>query len=82
MREDQNMTIQSWLMAYIGLGCFILVSFIVNYLKDLKVRPQTNQPAKVLLVDWSLLILAISAIGLTMLLYFNWQEQLMFFQNM
>jgi len=76
------MTIQLWLAAYIGLGLLIFGSFIANYVKDSKLRSSANQPAKVLLVDWSLLLLAGIVIGLTILLYLNWQDQVTFFQNM
>lgn len=74
------MTIPVWLGVFIAIAVISLISFLLFFIKDSRLRLLVNQKSSVLLVDCGLLFIAIIAIVCAVLLYLNWQEQLNYFK--
>lgn len=74
------MTIPVWLGVFITIAVISLVSFLLFFIKDSRLRMVVNKKSTVLLVDCGLLFIAILAIAAAVMLYLNWQAQLNYFK--
>lgn len=74
------MTIPVWLGVFIAIAVISLVSFLLFFIKDSRLRMVVNKKSTVLLVDCGLLFIAILAIAAAVMLYLNWQAQLNYFK--
>ena len=75
------MTIQIWLGVFGFLAIAGLVSFLILFIKDSRLRLEVEQKSSVLLVDCGLLFIALAAIAAAIFLYLDWQSQLTYFLN-
>ena len=74
------MIIPIWLGVFIAIAVISLVSFLLFFIKDSRLRMVVNKKSTVLLVDCGLLFIAILAIAAAVMLYLNWQAQLNYFK--
>lgn len=75
------MTIPMWLGVFAAIAVISLVSFLMFFVKDSRLRIQQEQKPTVLLVDFGLFFVTLLAITAAIFLYLNWQEQLNYFLN-
>lgn len=73
------MTIPIWLGVFGGIAIVSLISFLLFFIKDSRLRVERNMQSMVLLVDCGLLSITILAVVAAVMLYLNWQEQLNYF---
>lgn len=75
------MTIPMWLGVFVGIAVVSLVSFLILFIKDSRLRVEQGHKSTVLLVDFGLFFVTLLAITAAIFLYLNWQEQLNYFLN-
>lgn len=73
------MTIPIWLGIFGGIAIVSLITFLLFFIKDSRLRVEQQVKSTVLLADCGLLIITILAIVAAIILYLNWQEQLNYF---
>lgn len=73
------MTIPMWLGVFGFLAIVGLVSFLIFFVKDSRLRLEVGKKSTVLLVDCGLLFIMLLAIAAAIFLYLNWQAQLNYF---
>lgn len=73
------MTIPIWLGIFGAIALVSLISFLLFFTKDSRLRIELEEKPLVLLVDCGLLCVALLAITAAVVLYLNWQEQLNYF---
>lgn len=73
------MTIPMWLGVFGLLAIVGLVSFLIFFVKDSRLRLEVEKKSTVLLVDCGLLFIMLLAIAAAIFLYLNWQAQLNYF---
>ncbi|MBO1307126.1 hypothetical protein JZO70_13195 [Enterococcus sp. 669A] len=73
------MTIPMWLGVFGFLAIAGLVSFLLFFIKDSRLRLQYEKKSTVLLVDCGLLFVMLLAIAAAIFLYLDWQAQLNYF---
>lgn len=73
------MTIPMWLGVFGFLAIVGLVSFLIFFVKDSRLRLEVEKKSTVLLVDCGLLFIMLLAIAAAIFLYLNWQAQLNYF---
>lgn len=73
------MTIPMWLAVFGVLALAGLISFLIFFIKDSRLRIEQNKKSTVLLVDCGLLFVMLMAIGAAIFLYLDWQAQLNYF---
>ena len=75
------MTIPMWLGVFAAIAVISLISFLILFIKDSRLRVENGQKSTVLLVDFGLFFVTLLAIAAAIFLYLNWQEQLNYFLN-
>lgn len=75
------MTIPMWLGVFVGIAVISLISFLIIFIKDSRLRIEQGYKSNVLLVDFGLFFVTLLAIAAAIFLYLNWQEQLNYFLN-
>ncbi len=73
------MTIPMWLGVFGFLAIAGLVSFLIFFIKDSRLRMEYEKKSTVLLVDCGLLFVMLLAVGAAIFLYLDWQAQLNYF---
>ena len=73
------MTIPMWLGVFAFLAIAGLVSFLIFFIKDSRLRIEYQKKSTVLLVDCGLLFVMLLAVAAAIFLYLDWQEQLNYF---
>ena len=73
------MTIPMWLGIFGFLAIAGLVSFLILFIKDSRLRMEYEKKSTVLLVDCGLLFVMLLAIAAAIFLYLDWQAQLNYF---
>ncbi|EOH90794.1 hypothetical protein [Enterococcus pallens] len=73
------MTIPMWLGIFGFLAIAGLVSFLIFFIKDSRLRMEYEKKSTVLLVDCGLLFVMLLAVGAAIFLYLDWQAQLNYF---
>ncbi|EOH94188.1 hypothetical protein [Enterococcus pallens] len=73
------MTIPMWLGVFGFLAIAGLVSFLIFFVKDSRLRMEYEKKSTVLLVDCGLLFVMLLAVGAAIFLYLDWQAQLNYF---
>lgn len=73
------MTIPMWLGVFAFLAIAGLVSFLIFFIKDSRLRIEYQKKSTVLLVDCGLLFVMILAVAAAIFLYLDWQDQLNYF---
>ncbi|MEO1769019.1 MULTISPECIES: hypothetical protein [Enterococcus] len=73
------MTIPMWLGVFGFLAIAGLVSFLIFFIKDSRLRMEYEKKSTILLVDCGLLFVMLLAIGAVIFLYLDWQAQLNYF---
>ena len=73
------MTIPMWLGIFGFLAIAGLISFLLFFIKDSRLRIEHSKKSTVLLVDCGLLFIMLLAIGAAIFLYLDWQAQLNYF---
>lgn len=73
------MTIPMWLGVFGFLAIAGLISFLLFFIKDSRLRMEYGKKSTVLLVDCGLLFIMLLAIGAAIFLYLDWQAQLNYF---
>lgn len=75
------MTIPVWLGVFAVIAVVSLISFLILFIKDSRLRVENGQKSTVLLVDFGLFFVTLLAIAAAIFLYLNWQEQINYFLN-
>lgn len=75
------MTIPMWLGVFGFLAISGLVSFLILFIKDSRLRMEYEKKSTVLLVDCGLLFVMLLAIAAAIFLYLDWQAQLNYFST-
>ena len=73
------MTILMWLGVFGFLAIAGLVSFLIFFIKDSRLRLEVEKKSSVLLVDCGLLFVMLLAVAAAIFLYLDWQAQLNYF---
>ena len=73
------MSIPMWLGIFGFLAIAGLVSFLIFFIKDSRLRMEYEKKSMVLLVDCGLLFVMLLAVGAAIFLYLDWQAQLNYF---
>lgn len=73
------MTIPMWLGVFAFLAIAGLVSFLIFFIKDSRLRIEYQKKSTVLLVDCGLLFVMLLAVAAAIFLYLDWQDQLNYF---
>lgn len=73
------MTIPMWLGVFGFLAIAGLVSFLLFFIKDSRLRLEVEKKSSVLLVDCGLLFVMLLAVAAAIFLYLDWQAQLNYF---
>ncbi|MGG5329577.1 hypothetical protein [Enterococcus sp. AZ163] len=73
------MTIPMWLGVFGFLAIAGLVSFLIFFIKDSRLRMEYEKKSTVLLADCGLLFVMLLAIAAAIFLYLDWQAQLNYF---
>lgn len=73
------MTIPMWLGVFGFLAIAGLVSFLIFFIKDSRLRLEVEKKSSVLLVDCGLLFVMLLAVAAAIFLYLDWQAQLNYF---
>lgn len=73
------MTIPMWLGVFSFLAIAGLVSFLIFFIKDSRLRLEVEKKSSVLLVDCGLLFVMLLAVAAAIFLYLDWQAQLNYF---
>lgn len=73
------MTIPIWLGIFGVIALVGLISFLIFFIKDSRLRIEYDKKSMVLLVDCGLLFVMLLAITAAIFLYLDWQSQLNYF---
>ena len=73
------MTIPMWLGVFGTIAVIGLISFLLFFIKDSRLRMEYQKKSTVLLVDCGLLFIMLVAIAAAIFLYLDWQAQLNYF---
>ena len=73
------MTIPVWLGIFGAIALGGLISFLLFFIKDSRLRMEHGKKSTVLLVDCGLLVILLVAIAAAIFLYLDWQAQLNYF---
>ena len=73
------MSIPMWLGVFGFLAIAGLVSFLLFFIKDSRLRLEVEKKSSVLLVDCGLLFMMLLAVAAAIFLYLDWQAQLNYF---
>lgn len=73
------MTIPMWLGVFGAIAVIGLISFLLFFIKDSRLRMEYGKKSTVLLVDCGLLFIMLVAIAAAIFLYLDWQAQLNYF---
>lgn len=73
------MTIPMWLGVFAFLAIAGLVSFLIFFIKDSRLRIEYQKKSTVLSVDCGLLFVMLLAVAAAIFLYLDWQDQLNYF---
>ncbi|MBO0413117.1 hypothetical protein JZO81_18845 [Enterococcus hulanensis] len=73
------MTIPMWLGVFGAIAVIGLISFLLFFIKDSRLRMEYKKKSTVLLVDCGLLFIMLVAIAAAIFLYLDWQAQLNYF---
>ncbi|MBO0452680.1 MULTISPECIES: hypothetical protein [Enterococcus] len=73
------MTIPMWLGVFGAIALIGLISFLLFFIKDSRLRIEHGKKSMVLLVDCGLLFVMLLAIAAAIFLYLDWQTQLNYF---
>ena len=73
------MTIPMWLGVFGFLAIAGLVSFLIFFIKDSRLRLEVEKKSSVLLVDCGLLFVMLLSVAAAIFLYLDWQAQLNYF---
>ncbi|MBX8935315.1 hypothetical protein P7D85_02920 [Enterococcus hulanensis] len=73
------MTIPMWLGVFGAIAVIGLISFLLFFIKDSRLRMEYQKKSTVLLVDCGLLFIMLVAIAAAIFLYLDWQAQLNYF---
>ncbi|MBO0459895.1 hypothetical protein JZO77_24510 [Enterococcus hulanensis] len=73
------MTIPMWLGVFGAIAVIGLISFLLFFIKDSRLRMEYQKKSTVLLIDCGLLFIMLVAIAAAIFLYLDWQAQLNYF---
>lgn len=73
------MTIPMWLGVFGAIAVIGLISFLLFFIKDSRLRMEYQKKSTVLLVDCGLLFIMLVAIAAAIFLCLDWQAQLNYF---
>lgn len=73
------MSIPMWLGVFGAIAVIGLISFLLFFIKDSRLRMEYGKKSTVLLVDCGLLFIMLVAIAAAIFLYLDWQAQLNYF---
>lgn len=68
-----------WLGVFGAIAVIGLISFLLFFIKDSRLRMEYQKKSTVLLVDCGLLFIMLVAIAAAIFLYLDWQAQLNYF---
>ncbi|OTO15263.1 hypothetical protein A5875_004421 [Enterococcus sp. 3H8_DIV0648] len=68
-----------WLGVFGAIAVIGLISFLLFFIKDSRLRMEYKKKSTVLLVDCGLLFIMLVAIAAAIFLYLDWQAQLNYF---